>query len=72
MSLKQLAGVIPGYVTLHIHSDTSGWSTNAGLACHIDEYDKLTVVSAIPLAPYVMEITIKEEVLSESESGEST
>lgn len=61
MSLKQLAGVIPGYVTLHVHTDNSGWSTNAGLASHKDEYDNLTVVSAVPLAPYVMEVTVKED-----------
>lgn len=61
MTLKQLARIIPGYVALNVHGDESGWSVSAGVAASTEKYDHMIVVCAVPLAPYVMEITIKEE-----------
>lgn len=63
MTLKQLATLLPGYVTLYVHSDTEGWTCSVGAVLCMDDLNKAVVVRAIPLAPYTMEIYIefKEE-----------
>lgn len=63
MSLLELAKILPGYVTLHIHTDSERWvGMPAGLVAAGEEIPAgAVVVKATPFAPYTMEVSIKFE-----------
>lgn len=60
MILLELAKVLPGFVTLYIHSEDHAWKFSAG---ELIKYSKTlktaTVIKAVPLSPYTMEIAVK-------------
>ena len=62
MSLLELAKILPGYVTLHIHTDSERWvGIPAGLVAAGEFPAGAIVVKATPFAPYTMEVSIKFE-----------
>lgn len=63
MTLKQLARILPGFVTMLVHSDNGGWHLSAGELLGRADFDKAQVVRAIPFTPYTMEVYVqfKEE-----------
>lgn len=70
MTLKQLANVLPGYVTLLFHTKDEGWSMSAGMVAADEDLPEAYVISAVPIAPYTMEVSIKfEEVTDENKTS---
>lgn len=65
MTLQQLAALLPGYVTLAIHTDTEGCSMTAGMVSVDKSLSGAFVVKAVPLAPYFMEVYIKQREVKE-------
>lgn len=65
MTLRQLAALLPGYVTLAFHTDTLGWSMTAGEVAADKSLPEAVVVSAVPLAAYFMEVHIKIKEVTE-------
>lgn len=66
MTLKQLAGILPGYVTLNFHTTAECWSMSAGMVAADRDLPEAYVISATPIAPYTMEVSIKfKEVTDE-------
>lgn len=64
MTLKDLASVIPGYVTLYVHTRSECWRGSPAESYALGEHPAgATVVNATPLAPYTMEVSVefKEE-----------
>lgn len=59
MTLRDLANVLPGYVTLAFHTQTEGWNMTAGMVAADEDLPEAYVISAVPLAPYMMEVSIK-------------
>lgn len=60
MSLNDLLKVIPGYVSVCIHTETKGWpSMSVGTALGESDFRDAKVVKVTPIAPYMMEIGIK-------------
>lgn len=66
MSLLDLAKILPGYVTLHIHTESEHWvGMPAGLVAAGEEIPAGAIVlKATPFAPYAMEVSIKFEEAS--------
>lgn len=70
MTLKDLANVLPGYVTLLFHTETESWNLPVGIVAADKDLPEAYVISAVPLAPYTMEVFIKfEEVTNENETN---
>ena len=63
MTLKELASVLPGFVTLLIHTSDKSWNIPAGWVTTLPDLQGAVVVQAQPLAAYTMEVSIniKEE-----------
>lgn len=61
MTLKQLADILPGYVLLHIHTKQEGWTMSAGMVAAGEMPAEAYIISANPIAPYTMEVSIKFE-----------
>ena len=62
MTLKQLAGILPGYVTLNIHTKEECWpGMPAGMAILGDTFENAIVINANPYGAYIMEVFIKFE-----------
>lgn len=62
MTLEDLIEVTPHYVQLRIHSDTTSWSTSAGLLKKKSTPTlSTTILKIIPIDPYVLEIAVQEE-----------
>lgn len=62
MKLRELAEILPGYVTLNIHTEKECWpSMPAGLALMEEAFEQAFVVKANPYGPYTMEVSIKFE-----------
>lgn len=59
MTLVELAQVTPGYVTMHIHTDTESWNMNAGMVAAGEMPAEAYVLSQTPISPYTMEVSIK-------------
>lgn len=71
MTLRQLANILPGYVTLMFHTDKEGWNMTAGMVAADEDLPEAYVISAVPLAPYTMEVSIRfEEVTDENKTSE--
>lgn len=62
MTLKELASIIPGYVTLQVHTEGEWWVGLPAASYASGKYPaEATVVNANPFAPYTMEVSIKFE-----------
>lgn len=61
MTLKQLASILPGYVTLYIHSDNQGLRIPAGMVKNHKDLSEATVTRAIPMESYSMEVSIEQK-----------
>lgn len=59
MSLRQLAAVIPGYVTMCVHTKDEGWELSAALLSSDKDFPEADVITATPIGAYRMEISIK-------------
>ena len=59
MTLKDLANVLPGYVTLMFHTDEEVWNMSAGMVANDENLPEAYVIQANPIAPYKMEVSIK-------------
>lgn len=65
MTLRELANVLPGYVTLMFHTKTESWIMSAGMVAADKDMPEAYVISAIPIAPYKMEVSIKFEEVTD-------
>lgn len=65
MTLKQWASVLPGYVELCIHTADEAWTMSAGMVTAGGLPDNAYVITATPIAPYRVEVSIKFEEESE-------
>lgn len=65
MTLKQLAEILPGYVTLLFHTETEGWNMSAGMVAADKDLPEAYVISAVPIAPYKMEVSIRFKEVTE-------
>lgn len=65
MTLRELANVLPGYVTLLFHTKTESWNMSAGMVAADKDMPKAHVISATPIAPYKMEVSIKFEEVTD-------
>lgn len=62
MKLKELARILPGYVTLNIHTKEECWpGMPAGMAFLEEDFENALVINANPYGPYIMEVYIKFE-----------
>lgn len=60
MSLKQLADILPGYVTLHIHTNSEAWpGISAAMVSAGDFPGDWQIINASPISPYTMEVSVK-------------
>lgn len=65
MTLRELANVLPGYVTLLFHTKTECWNMSAGMVAADKDMPEAHVISATPIAPYKMEVSIKFEEVTD-------
>lgn len=65
MTLRELANVLPGYVTLLFHTKTESWNMSAGMVAADKDMPEAYVISAVPIAPYKMEVSIKFEEVTD-------
>ena len=62
MKLTELASILPGYVTLNIHTKEECWpSMPAGMALLDETFENAIVINANPYGAYNMEVFIKFE-----------
>lgn len=62
MKLTELASILPGYVTLNIHTKEECWpSMPAGMALLDETFENALVINANPYGAYTMEVFIKFE-----------
>lgn len=62
MTLMELASILPGYVTLNIHTNTKAWTgIPAGMALREEVFENSLVINANPYGAYTMEVFIKFE-----------
>ena len=59
MQLKDFASLLPGYVTLYVHSENQGWRVVAGAVESHKELSTVEVEKAIPLEAYSMEVVVR-------------
>lgn len=57
MTLKQLADILPGYVTLHVHTKDEAWpGISAGMVSSGEFPGDWYIINATPIGPYSMEV----------------
>lgn len=62
MKFAELASILPGYVTLNIHTKEEAWpGMPAGMALSDKTFENAFVVNANPYGAYTMEVFIKFE-----------
>lgn len=62
MKLSELANILPGYVTLNIHTKEDCWpSMPAGMVLLDEILENALVINANPYGAYTMEVFIKFE-----------
>ena len=62
MKFTELASILPGYVTLNIHTKEECWpSMPAGRALLEEDLENAIVINANPYGVYTMEVLIKFE-----------
>lgn len=61
MTLKDLASVLPGYVVMCFHTEDKAWNMTAGTVAAHEELSTAEVITAVPIQPYVVEVSIKLE-----------
>ena len=62
MRLVELASILPGYVTLNIHTKEEAWpSMPAGMVFSEEAFENALVITANPYGAYAMEVFIKFE-----------
>lgn len=62
MKFTELASILPGYVTLNIHTKEEGWpGMSAGRALLEEDFENAIIINANPYGAYTMEVFIKFE-----------
>ena len=62
MKFTELASILPGYVTLNIHTKEECWpGMPAGMALLDKTFESALVINVNPYGPYTMEVFIKFE-----------
>lgn len=62
MRFVDLASILPGYVTLNIHTKEEAWpGMSVGMALLDETFESALVINANPYGPYTMELFIKFE-----------
>ena len=62
MRFIELASILPGYVTLNIHTQEECWpGISAGMALLDETFENAIVINANPYGAYTMEVFIKFE-----------
>ena len=62
MRLVELAGILPGYVTMNVHTKEEAWpSMPAGMVLSEECFENAVVINANPYGAYTMEVLIKFE-----------
>ena len=66
MTLKELMEVMPGYITVHVHGNSGKFAHKGNPFAFIDgvykKYSDCTIITAIPLETYMIEVIVLEEV----------